>query len=167
MTFTSQPFDATHAVKCELAADVLRSSGKLRLRVTGWSMLPSIWPGDTLIIERTESLAVSEGDIVLFARNRRLFAHRVVTGAVADALTADAPAIVTRGDAMRQPDLPITDRDLLGKVVMIERNGRALEPKRNLRFPARAVASLVQHSDTAARVVVRVHDFANSQVQTS
>ena len=40
------------AVKCELAAEVLRSSGELRLRVTGSSMLPAVWPGDELTIRR-------------------------------------------------------------------------------------------------------------------
>jgi len=38
----------THALKCELAGEVLRSSGRLRLKVSGSSMLPVIRPGDTL-----------------------------------------------------------------------------------------------------------------------
>ena len=79
MTASPQVFDDAHAVKCELAGEVLRASGRVRLQVTGWSMLPSVWPGDTLVIESVASDAVSEGDIVLFSRERRLFAHRVVT----------------------------------------------------------------------------------------
>ena len=69
---------SAYALKCELAGEVLRSSGTLRLRAMGWSMLPTVWPGDTLVIERIHSDAVSEGDIVLFGRDRRVFAHRVV-----------------------------------------------------------------------------------------
>ena len=49
--------DQGHALKCELAAESLRLSGRLRLRVTGWSMLPTICPGDTLIIERADARA--------------------------------------------------------------------------------------------------------------
>jgi len=57
-----------HAIKCELASEVLLWSGKLRLRVTGWSMLPSVWPGDTLLVERIGAEEAREGDIVLFGR---------------------------------------------------------------------------------------------------
>jgi len=40
----------THALKCDLAADVIRGFGTLRLRVNGFSMLPSIWPGDVVCV---------------------------------------------------------------------------------------------------------------------
>jgi len=36
-------------LKCDLAADVIRRFGALRLRVNGFSMLPSIWPGDIAV----------------------------------------------------------------------------------------------------------------------
>ena len=61
--------DPAHLLKCELAREVLRSSGTLRLRVTGWSMLPTVMPGDTLIVDRAGG-GVSRGDIVLFARDQ-------------------------------------------------------------------------------------------------
>ena len=65
-------------IGCELAAEVLRSSGKLRFRATGVSMLPTVWPGDVLLVHRPHALPVLPGDIVLFARAGRLVAHRVV-----------------------------------------------------------------------------------------
>ena len=37
--------------KCSLAAEVLQSSGHLKLRATGASMLPTLWPGDLLTIQ--------------------------------------------------------------------------------------------------------------------
>src|SRR5437773_2244681 len=39
------------AIKCDLASQVLRSTGELRLRALGLSMLPSLWPGDILSIQ--------------------------------------------------------------------------------------------------------------------
>src|ERR1051326_9156587 len=96
---------STHALKCELASEVLRSSGRLSLQVTGWSMLPCIWPGDTLMVESVTRDDVSEGDIVLFGRDRRLFAHRVTRRAGADG------RIVTRGDSMSQPDPPVSEQE--------------------------------------------------------
>jgi Peptidase S24-like len=126
----------------------LASSGTLRLRVTGWSMLPTVWPGDTLLIERVNSEVVSEGDIVLFGRDRRLFVHRVVRK-----ITEDSK-ILTRGDAMPRLDPPVLDRDLMGKVVLIQREGRYIRPKSSLSLSSRAVAAAVRRSETAARVVV-------------
>lgn len=152
-------FDAAHALKCELADEVLRSSGTLRLRVMGWSMLPAVWPGDTLVIERIESGGVSEGDIILFHRDRRFFAHRVVgkSGAAGDA------QILTRGDALAQADPPVGDRDLLGKVTFIVRNGKCIEPSRTPRLSERAVSALVRSSEIAARVVVGVRGMRQSE----
>ena len=148
-----QVFDDAHALKCELAGEVLRSSGTLRLQVTGWSMLPSVWPGDTLVVERVSSNAVSEGDIVLFGRDRRLFAHRVIakSGQPGDS------RVVTRGDAMPATDLPVSDDELLGRVSFILRDGRCIEPSRSLGFSERAVAALVRSSEIGARVVVGLH----------
>jgi signal peptidase len=141
-----------NALKCELAGEVLHSSGTLRLQVTGWSMLPAVMPGDTLVIDRVSSDAVSEGDIVLFGRDRRFFVHRVITKGQSQ--TAE---LVTRGDAMRTPDPPVPESDLLGRVSFIVRNGKCLKPRQSPRFPERAVAALVQRSTFAARVIVGVH----------
>ena len=142
---------AAHALKCELATEVLCSSGQLRLRVTGWSMLPSVWPGDTLMIERTSGDAVSAGDIVLFGRDRRLFAHRVVAKSGAQDVK-----IITQGDGMPRPDPAVTAADLLGKVSYIVRNGRLLAPNLRPSLPQRAIGALVGRSYTAARIVAGI-----------
>jgi signal peptidase I len=151
MKLAAPSLGEANALKCELAGEVLRSSGTLRLRVTGWSMLPTVMPGDTLVIDHISSDDVSEGDIVLFVRDRRFFVHRVVTKGSHDA------AIVTCGDAMPGPDPPVPQSDLLGKVSFIVRNGQCIEPSRSRRFSERAVSALVRRSRFAARVVVGVH----------
>ena len=142
-----------HALECELAGEVLTSSGSLRLRVTGWSMLPAISPGDTLVIEPARSESVGKGDIVLFRRDGRLFAHRVSgkSGSAADF------QIVTQGDGMANPDPPVSSSQLLGKVSFVVRDGRSLELAKTPRLSMRAVAALVRRSSWAARVVVGVH----------
>jgi len=144
-----------HGIKCNLAKDVLRSSGKLRLQVAGWSMLPSIWPEDTLIIERASCASISKGDVVLFGREQRLFVHRVVGKPDRSA------SVLTKGDAMDVPDSPVGENELLGKVTFIVRNGRLLRPRTKLRIRDRAVAALVRHSETGARAVVVAHRFVN------
>lgn len=148
----------SHALKCEMAAEVLQSSGTLCLRVTGRSMLPTVWPGDTLIIERLHFAEVTRGDIVLFGRDRRLFAHRV--------LKNRGSAMVTRGDSMPAPDPPVSENEFLGRVSSIVRNGRHIEPRRVLRAGEHAIASLVQRSEIVARVVLGVRRLFQTSNQT-
>ena len=144
-----------HALKCELASAVLRSYGRLNLKVTGWSMLPVIWPGDTLELERTNRHELSPGDIVLFGRYRRLFAHRVVN--------SSGRTVHTRGDALPYADPVVAENELLGRVACIVRDGRRIQPGRKLSFWQRAVAGLVRSSGIAARAVVGLHGFAAKQ----
>lgn len=144
-------FDDAHAGKCSLAAESLRSSGYLRLGVTGWSMLPAVLPGDTLLIERASHGEVSDGDIVLFARDRRLFVHRIVS--------KGETHLLTRGDAMPQGDSPVPVVDVLGKVILIVRGRRSLRPTRSRTLLHRAGAALFRRSDFAARVMARVHNL--------
>ena len=149
----NQPCGA-HALKCELAQEVLRTSGKLRLQVTGSSMLPSIRPGDTLLVERAKRETISTGDIILFGRDRRLFAHRVIK-------CLDDSRLLTRGDANAVPDALVNQEELLGRVSYIVRDGRAVAPPRSPSVSARAIAKLAQ-SPLAARVVVSA--FGRNQV---
>lgn len=146
-------FSDAHVLQCELASEVLRTSGSLRLGVSGWSMLPALWPGDTLMIERADAEAVQPGDIVLFARNRRFFVHRVIAKNQRD------EKIQTRGDAMPNMDPPVSNPELLGRVVSVMRNGRTLEPRRERSAASRSVGVLLQHSQTATRITVAMRQL--------
>ena len=155
--------DAVNALKCELAGEVLRSSGKLRLPSTGRSMLPTILPGDTLLIDRvlidrTNRDTVTAGDIVLFSRNQRLFAHRVIqkSGDSQDI------RIVTQGDGLPDPDFPVNSSELMGKVAFIVRNGKCIAPSARQSFGQRAVSALVRRSESAARIIVGIHGMRRS-----
>ena len=139
----------SQAVWCELVAELLRSQGKLRLRATGRSMLPTIWPGDTLVIERLAEDEVAVGEVVLFARNGRFVAHRV-------AETMDG-VVHTQGDSASRPDAPLVASDLIGKVSMIVRDGKLIQLADSRRAADRALSSLVARSEFAGRVVAGVH----------
>jgi len=149
MTVSEPAPDRAHALKCDLASEVLRTSGRLRLRVTGWSMLPAIWPGDTLEVERTKRDELCAGDVVLFSRDQRLFAHRILK-------TSDS-GIVTHGDAMPRPDPVVGENEFLGRVAGIVRNGKLIQPSKILSLSQRAVAGVARSSDFGARVVVGIH----------
>jgi hypothetical protein len=118
-------------------------------------MLPAILPGDTLVVESASRDSVNRGDIVLFGRDRRLFAHRVVA-------RPHSSQILTRGDSMARPDPPVSADEILGKVSYIIRDGKCIEPRRRQKFSERAMAALARRSQVAARVVVGVHGMSQA-----
>jgi hypothetical protein len=117
MEFSEQ---AREQQKRSLAVEVLRASGQLRLAARGYSMLPTLWPGDVLTIQAASLEQVSRGDLVLFAREGSFFIHRVLRS------TREPMRLITRGDSMPGPDAPVTASELLGKVIAAERNGVSL-----------------------------------------
>ena len=148
----SFPDEAT-ALKCEIAGEVLRSFGSLRFAATGWSMLPAIWPGDTLVVDRISSEQVRVGDVVLIGRTGRLCAHRVTSISV-DSGTA---YWITRGDAMAAPDRPVSEGELLGRVSYLIREGKLVAVGAELSVVERLLAGIVRRSVPAARALVYLH----------
>src|SRR5260370_31551327 len=140
-TFVNQRFDAPqdskHSVKGELAGQVLRSFGMLRLQVTGLSMLPSVRPGDILFIERRDMREIAAGDIALFARQGKLVAHRVLCKTTVGGGVLHA---ITRADALLSPDDPVSPTELRGRARRIGRSGGHLGATASSRVLARATA---------------------------
>ena len=79
-----------------LAVEVLLKTGVLRLSAFGYSMLPTLYPGDILTINRESLSAIHPEDIVLYLRGGRFFIHR----SLRSVLRGSESALVTRGDAM-------------------------------------------------------------------
>ena len=138
------------AVKCELAAEVLRSFGSLRFSATGWSMLPTIWPGDTLMVERAAPNEIRVGEVVLLGRDGRLCAHRVVAKPDGSGKTP----WITRGDAMSAPDRPALESEVLGRVAYLIRGGSLIAMPAELSMVKNLTAKIVQRSIPAARALV-------------
>jgi len=134
--------------KCDLAAQVLRRFGELRLQVTGASMLPSLWPGDLLTIHSVQPSKVSRGDVVLFFRESRFFVHRV--------LSVSADRLLTRGDGLPSSDPPVGPNELLGRVVSVARHGAVGYPA-PLGTLGRALALGVRRSTIFCKILLRLH----------
>jgi signal peptidase I len=133
--------------KIDMAASVLRAGKRIRLRVFGTSMLPSLWPGDILTVEPGEELV--PGDIVLFLRDGRFCAHRL--------LVQSGRYWVTRGDAMRQDDPPVEAGELLGRVGCISRGNRSVVPRRRVSLVGFALAWMLCRSERFCNFMLRIH----------
>src|ERR1700730_16364085 len=109
-------------VACDLAGDIIRTFGEVRLRVFGTSMVPSILPGDLISVQHAAVSEISVGEIVLFTRNGRMFAHRVVglkRSAEQSFEDQGESLLTTRGERLRHNDPPVFWSELFGKVICI------------------------------------------------
>lgn len=154
--------DAGVSAKRELAEEVLRSFGRLRFAATGWSMLPTILPGDTLVVERISPDAFSVGDIALVGRDGKLCAHRVVS-----LPRTENRFWLTKGDAMSRPDRPVLDSELLGRVTEYVRAGKNILVSKKLTMTGRVLAQIVMRSEFAARFFVYMSGRVWTQKESS
>jgi ribosomal protein L35AE/L33A len=143
--------EAREVQKLELAGEVLRTSGAIRLLALGTSMLPAIWPGDILCIERKSAGKIVHGDIVLVARDGRFFVHR--------AIEKRDGQWITLGDSLPQKDPPVAEAQILGKVSRIHRKAGVVVPKLRRSFFGRAFASLLCRWDWFRNFALRIHSL--------
>lgn len=131
---------------CGLTADVARTFGEVRLRVTGSSMIPAIWPGDVITVHRRSITELRPGMIVLCERNTTLVAHRV-TNSYGTFLT-------TRGDSLPSEDPAVGASEIVGEVVCVDRDGRPV----SLRQTAvrHAMSFILQRSEGCRRMALRM-----------
>jgi signal peptidase len=150
--------DTVASVKCELAGEVLRSFGSLRFTATGWSMLPAIWSGDTLVVERVRPEQLRVGNIVLIGRDGRLCAHRLIS----TPLDSGNSHWIVQGDALRAPDKPVREDELLGRVEYVIRDGR-LVPIAEPVALQKLTAQIIRRSPSATRVLIYLHSATRSR----
>jgi signal peptidase I len=144
------------SVKRDLALEALASFGEIHLSVQGASMIPALWPGDTLLVRRTDVNHVSPGDIVLCRWPGGLRIHRLL----AKLETGGDTLLVTRGDALSENDPPAPASELLGRVsaVVSSRNHRV--PRRQLSVGEALLALLARRSTWATRILLGARRMA-------
>jgi hypothetical protein len=130
--------------KHALAQQLLIKSGRVQIRALGLSMLPCIWPGDVLTIQRVETrtdtaqtVDINNGDVVAVKRNDRWVVHRVTA--------RSATHVVTRGDCVLENDSPVHIEDLIGKVVLVTRGNEQFVPRPALSWFQRWLAWMLCH----------------------
>ena len=144
--------ETTRALGCDLAAEVADTFGRVRLRVSGTSMAPAIRPGDLLSVEAAKLEQVSPGEIVVFAREGRLIAHRLV----AKTETTGERYLVTRGDRTRRNDFLVSSAELVGRVTSIERGGSPIHACTRLSLMQQVMCRLLRFSDRATYLYLRL-----------
>jgi hypothetical protein len=123
-------------------------------------MAPSILPGDFISVHRAILREISSGEIVLYAREGRIFAHR----AVCRTSDSEHALLITRGDRLRHNDPPVSSSELLGKVISIQRSsGQAKTTSQPGGFTC-VLSRFLQLSDRATYLYVKLATFWGSLV---
>jgi len=144
-----------NTARLSLASEILREFGALRLGVYGSSMVPAIFPGDVATVHRVAPGDVQRGDVILYFRGNRFFAHRVVHKAGAPGRMA----WITRGDALSENDPPVSESELLGTVTAILRGKNQIVLPRPRSFTGRLAAWCVQRFDIVLALFLLWHVF--------
>lgn len=105
----------------DVSEQLLSAGYRVRFRAHGASMRPTIRDGETVTVEGVDPAGVKPGDILLYSHKQRPFAHRVVQ------IHQDGGAVVgfvLRGDAKAECDEPVKPDQILGRVLLPERDIR-------------------------------------------
>ncbi len=106
---------------------VLKGGLNVRVPVRGSSMFPLLSTGDSVIVTSPDNL--KEGDIILFRDRENLVCHRLVR-----IINQEGEVYyITRGDALFSTDRPVMAKDVIGKVIDVERKRVSL-PRRVFLF---------------------------------
>lgn len=122
--------------KIALFADALGQFGVVRVRLRGSSMLPALRPGDELTIRRRPLSGAKTGEIVVFSRDCRLIAHRVVAH--------EGWRLLTQGDTAAAWDEPVHEIEFLGVVESVSRSGKRVRLPAHVGASSRLVSALVR-----------------------
>ncbi len=104
----------------DLIRSTLKSGKAFRFRVRGGSMMPFIRGGDVIAIYPEGNHEIGTGDIIAFVLSQTgtMFVHRVVL--------KQRRFFLTRGDNLVKDDGWISGKNILGKVVRVERKGKSV-----------------------------------------
>jgi hypothetical protein len=155
----STPRSSWSAEGAALVAEALRGARSLhhtprvRLRVRGESMLPSLWPDDVVEIASCSMDDLRPGEIVLALREGRFFLHRLVAPCTPNGFRL-------RGDSMPGCDPSYPPEALLGRFL------RRLDEGQGFSSPAfsRALGRLFCHCGVARRLALTSHRRRNRSV---
>ena len=145
-----------NAERSALAADSLHRGGRLRLQVRGESMLPSVWPGDTVEVAVCQLEDIHPGEIALALREDRLFLHRFLAH-------PEKGGFQLRGDSMAAPDPTFPSTGFQGRLVQILRAGRTIPLPVPLRPWSRALGVALCYCGIARRLALKIHNWRSTQ----
>lgn len=125
MSSKDQPFpnpDALSPEMLDVALELWSQAGEAHyLPVKGGSMHPMLRDGDLVLVAPSREVKI--GDVVVFRHKDELITHRILW---INTNTHGECTLRTKGDHVLSLDAPISETELVGRVVAIRRGSRQL-----------------------------------------
>jgi signal peptidase I len=131
---------------CDLVDEVARRLGRVQLKVAGASMVPVLWPGDLVTVERCDPAELEPDAIIVFRQKEKLVIHRLMRRA--------GDGFIARGDARPCCDDPVTSAEIIGRVGSIVRDGRTVSRQHALW--QKIAGAALRRSERCTRLFLRL-----------
>jgi signal peptidase I len=105
----------------EIAEHAISAGQSVRMVAGGWSMFPFFRPRDVLTIAPVNIQEINAGELVVFRRDGRWIAHRVIRIQKSETEIT----LVTCGDGCLFSDEPISEGIFVGRVIAMSRDGHS------------------------------------------
>jgi len=148
----------------QVCAELLREGHMVKFRAPGDSMYPTICNGDLITVKPIKPSNIFVGDIILYRHENGVVAHRVINieapikkpsqnlnyssqpslALTQSSVLSSQRCFTLRGDAAVVFDDPVSADQILGKVTLVEREGRRIDPytrRAKILFSTRRLAS--------------------------
>jgi len=103
-----------------LFAEILHKGADLRFKVTGRSMYPFLADNDIVTLRKADACSLKTGDIIFFLSDHDTpVLHRIIARSKA---AKGRNCFITKGDRLFQPDRPVPETRILGRVCSVEKN---------------------------------------------
>lgn len=112
----------------DLCRDILQAGCKIRVHIVGHCMSPLLEPGEIIIVEPIRIDQAHVGDVILYQKNTRLEAHRLLR----KSSSGGRPVLITKGDNHGYFDLAVQENQVLGRVISVEKSDRFLALEGNV-----------------------------------
>lgn len=103
----------------ELAEDLIENEQTVSFWMQGYSMFPTLYPGDLGLVEKCDPASLKSGDIIVFRQNKQLVAHRLMR-----VTTASEKRFILKGDKNNYYDQPVAEQDIIGKLTGVIRKNK-------------------------------------------
>ena len=123
ITFLHMKHDQLHNELLDLAEILIDNDHQLQLRMQGFSMYPTLRPGDKGLVRKCSINEIQTGDIIVVKKQHKLIAHRLIRIVSGGTNTL----YICRGDQNGFEDKPATAGEIVGKLVSYERNGNKVD----------------------------------------
>lgn len=136
-----------------MAREILEKGQQVRIRLSGHSMFPYLRPGDFAVISHVKYDNICPGDIIAFQSEGRFILHRCIE--------KSEEYLICRGDVLKNPDNNVERSSVIGKLIVLERNGKVIKTEVSIQKFSRRILRFPQFYYYKGKIQLKLLSFFN------